>query len=208
MTQPHPLGAVRILVRHGLATNQTGGQPHLTAHNKSIHEASIGGAPRASSSRDQRYVAAGIHRWSPIKGNFFKDRKCNHLTKKQKHQIRQNTKDHKRLHVCVCVCSVTQLCLPLCVPRDCGPPGSSVLGIFKARIMEQFAISSPSRSSWPRDWIHISGIFCNGRQIVYHCTIWEAFIRLLWKLQANKMDNLKEVNIFWEMYNFPKLNQE
>ena len=46
------------------------------------------------------------------------------------------------------LCSVTQLCLTLCSP--CSQPGSSVYGIFQARILEQIAIpysrgSSPSR---------------------------------------------------------------
>ena len=38
--------------------------------------------------------------------------------------------------VCVCVCSVTQLSLNLCSPLDCSLPGSSVHGIFQARILE------------------------------------------------------------------------
>ena len=39
--------------------------------------------------------------------------------------------------VCVCVCVlVTQSCLTLCDPMDCNPPGSSVHGIFQARIQE------------------------------------------------------------------------
>ena len=36
---------------------------------------------------------------------------------------------------------VTQLCLTLCYPMDCNPPGSSVHGIFQARILEWVAIS-------------------------------------------------------------------
>ena len=43
----------------------------------------------------------------------------------------------------VYVCSVTQLCVSLCDPMDCSPPGSSVRGIFQARILEWVAISSP-----------------------------------------------------------------
>ena len=39
--------------------------------------------------------------------------------------------------VCVCVCSVVSLCDPM----DCGPPGSSVHGIFQVRIPEWVAIS-------------------------------------------------------------------
>ena len=38
-------------------------------------------------------------------------------------------------------CLVTQSCLILCDPMDCSPPGSSVLGIFQAKILEQVAIS-------------------------------------------------------------------
>ena len=36
---------------------------------------------------------------------------------------------------------VTQLCPTLCEPMDCGLPGSSVHGIFQARIVEWVAIS-------------------------------------------------------------------
>ena len=36
---------------------------------------------------------------------------------------------------------VTQLCPTLCDPIDCSPPGSSVHGIFQARILEWVAIS-------------------------------------------------------------------
>ena len=35
---------------------------------------------------------------------------------------------------------VTQLCLTLCKPIDCSPPGSSVHGILQARILESRAI--------------------------------------------------------------------
>ena len=34
-----------------------------------------------------------------------------------------------------------QLCPTLCNPIDCSLPGSSVLGIFQARVLEWFAIS-------------------------------------------------------------------
>ena len=40
-----------------------------------------------------------------------------------------------------CLCSVAQLCLTLCDPMDCSPPGSSVHGISQARIIEWVAIS-------------------------------------------------------------------
>ena len=37
--------------------------------------------------------------------------------------------------------SVIQLCLTFCDPRDCSPSGSSLHGIFQARILEWVAIS-------------------------------------------------------------------
>ena len=40
-----------------------------------------------------------------------------------------------------CVCSVALLCPTLCDPMDCSLPGSSVHGIFQARIMEWVGIS-------------------------------------------------------------------
>ena len=47
--------------------------------------------------------------------------------------------------------NVTQSCPTLCDPMDCGLPGSSVHGIFQARILEWVTISFSRRSSQPRD---------------------------------------------------------
>ena len=74
----------------------------------------------------------------------------------------------------MCLCLITQSCWTLCNPMDCSPPGSSVHGIFHARILEWVAISYSRGSSQPRDWIHISYVSCNGRWILYHWAIWEA----------------------------------
>ena len=46
---------------------------------------------------------------------------------------------------------VAQSCATLCDPTDCSPPGSSVLGIFQARILEWVAIFFSRRSSQMRD---------------------------------------------------------
>ena len=54
----------------------------------------------------------------------------------------------------------------LCNLMDCSPPGSSVLGISQARVLEWVAISFSRVSSRPRDQTYI---FCTGRQILYHC---------------------------------------
>ena len=62
-----------------------------------------------------------------------------------------------RVHVCVraCVRARTQSCPVACNLMDCSPPGSSVLGISQARILERVAVSSSRRCSQPRDrtWI-------------------------------------------------------
>ena len=58
-----------------------------------------------------------------------------------------------RYFVCVLV---TQLCPTLCNPMDCSPPGSSVHGIFQARILEWVAIFFSRGSSWPKDWTWVS----------------------------------------------------
>ena len=41
---------------------------------------------------------------------------------------------------------------------DCSPPGSSVHGIFQARVLEWGAISFSRGSSWPRNWTWVSCI--------------------------------------------------
>ena len=62
-------------------------------------------------------------------------------------------------HICVHVCPVVQSCPTLWDLMDCILPGSSVLGIFQARILEWVAISFSRGSSWPRDWTHVLTIF-------------------------------------------------
>ena len=59
-------------------------------------------------------------------------------------------------HVKLYVCSVTKSCLTLCNPTDCSPPGTSVHGIFQARILEWVAISYSRGTSQPRDWTCVS----------------------------------------------------
>ena len=66
---------------------------------------------------------------------------------------------------CMYACSVILLYLTLCDPMDYSPPGSSVHGIFPARILEWVAISSSKGSSPHRDQTQVS---CIARQILYH----------------------------------------
>ena len=82
------------------------------------------------------------------------------------------------LRVCMCAFSVVQSCPTLCNPTDYNLPYSSVHAIFQARILDWVAISSSTGSSPPRDRIHIPCISCTGRQILYHCSIWEVRLRV------------------------------
>ena len=61
---------------------------------------------------------------------------------------------------------VAQSCLTLCDPMDCRLPGSSVCGIFQARVLEWVAISFSRGSSQLRDQTWVSRIV--GR----HFTVW------------------------------------
>ena len=70
----------------------------------------------------------------------------------------------------VCLLSSVRLCdpmdwSPLCDPMDWSPPGSSVQGIFQAKILEWVAISFSRGSSQHRDRTCIA---CIGRWILYH----------------------------------------
>ena len=75
------------------------------------------------------------------------------------------TFSHLGIHVRVR--PVAHLCLTLCDPVDCSLPGSSVHGIFQARILEWVAISSPRGSSQPKDRTHISYFSCSDRWFPY-----------------------------------------
>ena len=74
------------------------------------------------------------------------------------------------VHVCLVVSNSLQ-------PMDCHWPGSSVHEIFPAGILEWVAISYSSRSSWPRDWTHISPV-SHGLAGGF-CTTWETLIFIL-----------------------------
>ena len=63
------------------------------------------------------------------------------------------------LSVIVTVLYVTSFCCVLshvwlCAPNDCSPKGSSIHGIFQARILEWVAISYSRGLSLPRDWTY------------------------------------------------------
>ena len=61
--------------------------------------------------------------------------------------------------VCVCVL-VAQLCLTLCNPMGCSPPGSSVHGVLQARILE----NSRDREAW---WATVHGVTYVSKRIPF-----------------------------------------
>ena len=77
------------------------------------------------------------------------------------------------LYGCMYACSADQLCLTLWL-HGLKAPGSSVHGIFQARILEWVKIFSSRESFWPRGWTQVSHVSCIGRQILYHWATWEA----------------------------------
>ena len=82
--------------------------------------------------------------------------------------------------------SVTQSCLTLCAPMDCSPPGSSVHGIFQARILAWAAIfcsrDRPDPGIEPSSFASPS---LAGRFFI-NCTTWEVPLNLLQILRLHK----------------------
>ena len=66
------------------------------------------------------------------------------------------------------MCSVAQTCPILWDPMDCRLPGSSVYGIFKARMLEQVAFADSRELSQLRDWTHVSCVSFICRWILYY----------------------------------------
>ena len=65
-------------------------------------------------------------------------------------------------------------------PLDYSLPGSSVHGIFQARMMQWFAVPFSRGSSQPRDQTHISRVSCIDRWILYCWAPGEALLKLTW----------------------------
>ena len=72
----------------------------------------------------------------------------------------------------VIACLHAQSCQTLCGPLNCSQPGSSVHGIFQARLLEWVAISYSRKFSWSRDQTHESPALV-GRFFTIGAT-WEA----------------------------------
>ena len=60
---------------------------------------------------------------------------------------------------------VTQSCLTLSDPMDCSPPGSSIHGIFQARVLEWGAIAFSEEKTKTTQIIHLIMTIINLRQM-------------------------------------------
>ena len=101
------------------------------------------------------------------------------------------------MYVCVCVCVcvlVAQLCLTLCDPKDYSMPGSSVLGILQATVLEWGAISFSRGSSRPRDQTWVSCIA--GRYFTIWATREAQFFNIIF-LILRTFFSIQPFEIYW-----------
>ena len=106
-------------------------------------------------------------------------------------------------------CLAAQSCPTLCDPMDCSlvwsPPGSSIHGIFQARILEWGAISF-SRGFFPTQGsnLHLLPCFLHCRQVFYPLSHWRSpklgLRYILLKLHSNHSTCLafRATNVFSE----------
>ena len=96
------------------------------------------------------------------------------------------------------------MCPTLCDPMDCSLPGSSIHGIFQARVLEWVAISFSRGSSQPREW---TWVLPHCRQMLLppekaeHWRIdanklwcWRRLSRVPWTARRSNHSILKEIN--------------
>ena len=88
---------------------------------------------------------------------------------------------------------VSQLCLTLCDPVDCSSPGSSVHGIYQARILEGVAVPFSRVSSPPRVWTQISCI--TGRFLTIWATKEADTYLYVYMLKKNDWTSTKQASV-------------
>ena len=89
---------------------------------------------------------------------------------------------------------VTQSCPTLHDPMDCSLPGSSIHGIFQARILEWVANSFSRGSSWPRDQTCFS---CIGRWVVYRWATGKSTMEYHATIKRIKLCHLQQHEWTW-----------
>ena len=106
-----------------------------------------------------------------------------------------------QVYVCVCMPDLrAESCLSRWDPLGCSLPGSSVQGVFQARILEWVAISFSRESSQPRDRACVYHVSCVAGRLFTHRAIGEphacvlmsvchhltsASVFMIWRLAGN-----------------------
>ena len=115
-------------------------------------------------------------------------------------------KIHIYVHLCIkqTRSEVAQSCPTLCNPRDCNLPGSSVHGIFQARVLEWVVIFFSRGSSWPRGWTQVS--YIAGRRF----TVW-AIIPQFKSINSLVLSflyspTLTSMHDYWKNHSFDKMD--
>ena len=83
-----------------------------------------------------------------------------HLLQSDYHDNQINVHHYSLIEIKESESEVTQPCLTLCIPMEGSLPGSSVHGIFQARILEWVAISFSRRFSQPRASVYCIILCC------------------------------------------------
>ena len=102
------------------------------------------------------------------------------------------------------MCTYAQLYQTLCNPMDCSLPGTSIHGIFPARIPEWIAIFSSKGSSQLRDWTCISCIHTHTQSVIKETKLSQC---------CNSHYHLQNENDSWckgnnDQSQLPKVHQE
>ena len=83
-----------------------------------------------------------------------------------------------------------------CDPMDYSLPGSSVLGILQARILEWVAISYSRGCSWPRSRTHVSYLSLIGRRFLNHWHHLGSPVLIVWETVRVYFSLTKKPNTF------------
>ena len=99
-------------------------------------------------------TACKLQRWMPQTKQLARQKHS--LAYQKNNKKNETTKNMVQMTVCVLV---AESCPILCNPIDCSPPGSSVHGIFQARILEWVDISF-SRGIFPTRGLNLGLLHC------------------------------------------------
>ena len=77
--------------------------------------------------------------------------------------------------MCVCACSVPQLCPALCDLMDCARKASLAMEFPRQEYWSGLPFPAPGNLPNPGIKPKLPASTCIGRQILYHCATWETY---------------------------------